>query len=232
MRTQFQIVPFIIFLLCLCTTKVQADSGWSSFEGRGHVMIDITKLDLSDLNSHLRSHGYAELSENNLSIGFGGYGIRKNNLIIDGYAAYMIPDGSSKSGYESSISGIIGTYNVGYLLYKNEHFRLFPLFGFSFGSLKLSVKETKKRDFDDVLYNQNESSIETDPFIALNIAAECKWIIWKKTDGDKDRHRGISLRVGYRRDMGNKRWYTKDGPKIEFSGPYITMTFGGGYTKI
>jgi len=204
--------------------------------GRGYVILEVNHADIQDMNTALHSSGYARFSENILGIGVGGHDIRKNKIVFEGYAAWYysrnIHPTIDNIKYTSSLSGMLGCYNIGYLLYTYGNINVFPLVGLGLGGMKMKVNESEKRSFSDILEHPRESETDTGMMFLLNIAMGVDRLFITKTGTHSEKGFGAGIRLGYRYCFYNQDWPSvSDSPEISFTGPYISLTLGGGYNK-
>jgi len=231
-----KMIASFLFIMVMLNSQAFAGENWKTVEGRGYGIVEVMSLDLDSLNNSLKDNGYGTLSNKLMGVGIGGYSIAKNNILVEGYAVIYSPVSSkAKIGmteYESTLTGFTGTYNVGYNAYNKNRLRILPLAGITFGTLKLTNKEQNKRDFSDLLSTPKDSVIETEPIIVLNFAVDFNWQFRQEKIDFIRKNIGLGFRLGYRHDIGKKTWQdVSNGPELSFSGPYINMTFGGGYIK-
>lgn len=204
--------------------------------GRGYVILEVNHADIQDMNTALHSSGYARFSENITGIGLGGHDIRKNRLVFEGFASwYFSRNKHSTVGnvkYTSSLSGMLGCYNIGYLLYTHRNINVFPLLGIGFGGMKMTLNEREKRSFSDILEHPRESETDTGMMFLLNLALGVDRLFVMKSGTNSEKGLGAGIRLGYRYCFYNQDWPdVTDSPEISFNGPYVSLTLGGGYNK-
>lgn len=240
----FKNVMFVFFFIFSITGVANQCHGDTNGKrsGRGYVILEINHSDLQNLNKALHSTGYTQFSENITGIGFGGHDIRKNRLVFDGYASWYFSRNEQSTvgniNYTSSLSGILGFYNIGYLLYSHEkrNINVFPLIGIGFGGMIMKIKEHEKRSFSDILEHpleqHCESVTDTGMMFLLNVALGVDRLFITKTGKKSKKGLGAGIRLGYRFSLYNQEWPgVADGPEISFAGPYVSLTLGGGYNK-
>ena len=206
--------------------------------GRGYVILEMNHADIQNLNTALHSSGYALFSENISGIGMGGHNIWRNKIVFEGYAAWYysrnIHPTIDNIKYTSSLSGMLGCYNIGYLLYthSNRNLNVFPLLGLAFGGMKMTLNEREKRSFNDILEHPRESETDTGMMFLFNISLGVDKLFITKTEKNSEKGLGAGIRLGYRYCFYNQDWPgVTDSPEISFAGPYVSLTLGGGYNK-
>ena len=227
------IIIFITF--CLSVESVFSDKK-NDMKGRGYIIFEVNNADMHDLNSRLTSNNYSKLSNNILSVGVGGHSVHKNKIIREGYLQCFLPlKKSSKIGgveYNTSMSGMLGTRNWGYLVYSQGGTDIFPMLGFGFGGLIVRIREEDERNFDDVLKNPRESRLKASMYGIINISLGIDKLFLRKETDTSHKGLGFGARLGYRIALIKADWMNvAEGPDFYFTGPYVSMTFGGGYNK-
>ena len=228
---------FFIFSITGTDSQCHGDEN-EKISGRGYVILEVNHSDLQNLNRVLHSSGYTQFSENIAGIGLGGHDIRKNRFVFDGYASWYFSRNKQSTvgniNYTSSLSGLLGCYNIGYLLYTHEkrNINVFPLLGIGFGGMKMKIKEREKRPFSDILEYPRESVTDTGMMFLINISLGVDKLFITKTGENVEKGLGTGIRIGYRYCFYNQDWPgVTDGPEISFAGPYVSLTLGGGYNK-
>jgi len=122
-------------------------------EFRGYFMIGWSPINIDDFNDRLEAKGYSKHSDDFLSLGGGAHVIVKRivlggegHALLVGNEEAIIPAGS----FKTSLSGIYGFLNVGYLVHRQGGLDIYPLIGLGGGSMNLKIGNA---EFDEVLDN-------------------------------------------------------------------------------
>ena len=222
---------FILSSLSFAQVKAKKSGG-----GVGYFAIGMSMLDLKDLNSRLTAHKYPEFSDNFLSIGGGGHGI-KNKLIIGGEGHGLVTGEKSVSlnskSYTTSLTCGYGLFYMGYLAYSKKALNIYPLLGIGAGGVTLKIAEDSSPSFDQIL-DAPQRSVELiyGGFI-VNLSVAMDYFI-KFAETEKGFGGLIlGLQAGYMLAPFTHDWKMNEndisgGPDMGFNGPYIRITIGGG----
>ena len=181
----------------------------------------------------MRNKGFSPISENMYGIGLGGFSINKNKFIYDHYASFYYT-GHNKSTvndvkYNSSMKGFLGFFNAGYLVYSHRGVNVFPTAGFGFGGMWVTIEDREIRTLNEILDNPRESTTKISVNILFNIALGIDKLFIRKVDNDIERGLGFGVSIGYRVALLRAEWENvSDGPDGFFTGPYLSLTLGGG----
>lgn len=202
------------------------------YGGLGGGDIGAQWLDVKELNTQLKAAGLPELNEVALANGGGGYGIMGRFII--GGEGYGIAT-KEKSGEKTVQLDIgYGTFNIGYLIFSKQSFRMYVLGGIGGGGISLKIsQDPDSTDFEDTLSTFNENTLYTEfPIFKVGINAD---YILSFSDDERAGGLAIGLAAGYtyapvglvsswklsERTIGNV-------PNFGPTGPYITFRIGGG----
>ncbi|MFC1509410.1 hypothetical protein ACFL60_06975 [Candidatus Omnitrophota bacterium] len=191
---------------------------------------------MKNLNAIMENKGFSPLSENMYGIGIGGFSIHENKFIFDGYASLYF-SGHEKSTvgevtYNSSLSGSLGFYNAGYLIYSQRGINIFPVVGFGFGGMRIKIEDREKRTMQEILDNPRESTTKMSVGLLFNIALGIDKLYIRTVKNDIGRGLGFGFRIGYRTELLRTEWTNvSDGPDVFFTGPYLNLTLCGGYNR-
>jgi len=241
-RITFVIITMIAVNIILLRSAQSKDNNLKS--GRGdvilgvnHIILEVNHIDIHDLNTTLKRNGYSPFSDKIIGIGLGRHDIIKNRFVYEGNCTYYFPRSLNSTvgtvKYKSSLSGFLGFYNIGYLLYSQRGFAVFPLMGFGFGMMKITINEREKQTLNEILENPRGSTVEIYLHSVANFALgidKLLYIIKKEENFEKGI--GIGIRLGYRCSLGKPYWSNVTGrPGLFFTGPYVSVMFGSGYNK-
>ena len=234
-KRQLFVVLIQIFIMIIITSHGHCKEN-KKRTGRGYVILETNRIDLKNLNSIMRNKGFSPLSENMYGIGLGGFSINKNKFIYDHYASFYYT-GHNKSTvgevkYNSSMSGVLGFYNAGYLIYSKRGYNVFPLAGFGFGGMWIKIEDRAKRTLNEILDNPRESTTKMSVTPLFNIALGIDKLYIRKVENEIERGLGFGFRIGYRVALLRAEWENvSNGPDVFFTGPYLILTLGGGNNR-
>ncbi|MBN1153966.1 hypothetical protein JXB12_03515 [candidate division KSB1 bacterium] len=227
---------FMLFILLISVPCFSADGEGVEKKvnmGLGYFMIGAHQLNLDKFNEVLVYRGYPELSNNFLSLGGGGYGFI-NNLVIGGEGSAVLNRSENANHTKIQLEGGYGMFDIGYVLFSSKSFKLYPLFGIGYGSFLLKAEnQSVMPSFDELLDDPNRNLEVEMGSLILNFSVSAD--ILKIMNEDKYGYGGLvfGLRVGYLYSPYTSDWmiYEKtvpDGPELNFTGPYLRLTVGGG----
>ncbi|WKN43377.1 hypothetical protein [Tunicatimonas pelagia] len=195
--------------------------------GSGGFMVGYKSYNTSAYQYFVREGGPA-IGNNLLQIGGEGY-LLINRWVLGGGGYYSRGDEAEEGTELYELDGGGGYVHVGYVLYQQDEFLLFPLVAIGADALGIS-----RRVNEDITYEPNrflEANYFTfTPTIDLGVGAD--WFPGKK--GIK-----LGLRAGYNLSLsrGNEwRHYggeitNTDLPNNDLDGFYVRLTVGGGHFK-
>jgi hypothetical protein len=200
----------------------------------GYSMFGRSIIDIKDLNAKLESKGYSEIPDNFFSVGGGGHGIINNRFIIGGEGHSLLGGKATSGNYTSSIYVIYGFFDLGYVVYSINDFRVYPLLGIGGGVMNLKITERlTSLSIDDVLDNPLRGVEISTGGLLLDLALGMDYLL--KFGGDEKGRGGmiLGLRAGYTISPFKGSWKMDEieisgAPEIGITGPYIRLMLGGG----
>ncbi len=204
-------------------------------EGRGYFMVGGSRLNVKPLNNRFREHDYSSLSENFLTIGGGGYGVMRRFLIGGEGHGYIGSDASSQT-YRASVMGGAGFFNIGYSVYSENNWLIYPMIGLGFGGVQLNIRERTTPSFDDLIEDPGHgSNLFTGGFL-MSFSLGTDYLMILRENDKKAGGIVIGLRAGYTFAPMTGDWMLDEqrigrGPKIGLTGPFLRLSFGGGGFK-
>lgn len=191
-------------------------------------------LNIGDLNDAIEAVGYPTISENFYSFGLGGHSVMKKNFILGMEAQMLMSEEVSGNNLENSMDAAYGMLNFGINLWSRNMFRVYPLIGLGYGSLKFKIQEEgTSPTFSEILLDPRRNvTLRTSGFL-LNIALGADYIIKFGKHKKKDRGLLVGFRFGYTTTPFKGDWQVNEteitgGPEIGITGPYIRLIIGGG----
>lgn len=203
----------------------------STYGGYGGFMLGGVQVDLKNLNSSLKNHGYREFDEIGLSTGGGGWGVI-NNLLIggEGHSLY----GMSRSGvvaasgqrYKMDLKMDYGSFDLGYIFYNRKNFNSYIMGGIGHSSLELRITEDRPELFSELLDNPKRDLILEKETFMIDLSVGGNYLY----------HFGpvffLGLKTGYvfAFDQDRNENNILDCPSFGSTGAYakIFIGFGGG----
>ncbi len=146
-------------------------------------------------------------------------------------AFYQAP--RTADGFESIMSGGLGVVKIGYAFINKPAVVLFPFLGIGGGGFRYRRYPTEPVEFNDALSgNMGSVNLHYAAFV-LRVALQGEYRLWKER---KNGHTGgmiIGVQAGYTFPVAKGKWKIEEtevvgGPAIHFSGPFLTIIFGGG----
>ncbi|MCP4632521.1 MAG: hypothetical protein GY855_06305 [candidate division Zixibacteria bacterium] len=211
-------------------------------EGRGYLMFGGLRMDIDDLNTHLKSAamqgivGYSEFKDDFFSIGGGGHVIF-GKLIIGGEGHGLIRGNEKLGNYKTSLFGGYGLLNFGMTLISSGRFDIYPLVGIGGGGMRLKITERNSVSFGDVLDNPGRNSDMTTGCFLLHAALGFDHLV-KLADTEFGTGGLVfGCRAGYIYAPYTSEWRMEGkevsgGPETGITGPYFRILIGGGgYAK-
>ncbi|ABX30882.1 conserved hypothetical protein [Petrotoga mobilis SJ95] len=223
------LITLIILLIGLVFSQ-EVKNG--QYGGLGGGDIGAQWLDVKELNTQLTAAGLPELKDVALANGGGGYGVMGRFLI--GGEGYGISTNEKESGKTVQLDIGYGTFNIGYLIFSKQAFRIYALGGIGGGGIELKIsQDPASSDFDSNLSTFNQNTFYTEfPIFKVGINAD---YILSFSDDEAAGGLAIGLAVGYTyapvgliSDWQLSERTIGSVPNFGPTGPYITFRIGGG----
>jgi hypothetical protein len=232
----FTVFLFVFLVILFTGTGLFAQDGVKRIgEGRGYFMVGGSKLNVKPLNNRFRKHDYSSISGNFLTLGGGGYGVFRRFLIGGEGHGYLGSDASSQA-YRTSVMGGAGFFNLGYTMYSENNWLIYPMFGLGFGGVQLEIRERTSPSFDDILNDpRHGSNLFTGGFL-MSFSLGADYLMILKEDEKKAGGIVVGIRAGYTFAPMTGDWMLDEqsigrGPKIGLTGPFVRLSIGGGGYK-
>ncbi|MBD3386457.1 hypothetical protein GF407_16230 [candidate division KSB1 bacterium] len=232
MKIRYEVFLFISIMLS-ATFGLTAEEKKTTRGGVGYFMLGYEATDLSDFNDALEAAGYSTFAEKMFSMGGAGYAI-KDRLIIGGEGYALIQKDKRTGTLETSLSGGVGFFNIGYILHKQKNFWIYPLLGLGGGGMNFSILEKSQiPSFEEVLENPERGVDMYAGGLLLQVAIGGDVLLNFEQKKDKKGGLVLALRIGYTFTPMSDNWYMNDmeitgGPDLHLTGPFVRLGFGGG----
>ena len=236
MRSKIMVTMTIVALIALASitpTSVYGDEETIESGGSGGFMFGLNWLNLTELSTKLEAKGFEPLKGNLFSTGGGGYGIIREKILLGGEGHGFQQDVFSDS-LKASVGAGYGVFNIGYVVFSEKGFRLFPMIGLGGGSVNLKIVERGVTPtFDEILDNPGRETNISTSGILLQFAVGMDYFL--KLGEDEKGGGGLlfGVRVGYIYTPMKADWKMEDmdvlgGPDVRVTGPYVHFIIGGG----
>ncbi len=233
MNTAFNKLLILAFVGLSAFSLLAKDNDDLKHGGVGYFMLGIQTADFSELNSALQAAGYTEFKDQVFALGGAGHAVM-DRFIIGGEGYALLQRDKRSGDFDTSLRGGIGLFNLGYMVYKRDHFWIYPLLGLGGGGINLNILEkTEIPSFEEVLENPKRGvELYSGGFI---VQASLGMDFFLDFEKEKKSRGGlvISLRAGYGITPMSGDWYIDDmeitgGPDIGLTGPFVRLGIGGG----
>jgi len=217
-------------ILCSTFAIAQADKNYGTFGGEGNFGIRFQHYDFKNLNASFKSNGLPEINENIVSFSGGGLAYI-DRLIIGGNGASFKLSAKDNGTYKSNVSGGVGFFNIGYLLYNKPKFMIYPLLGIGGSSMKIEIYENSKTDFAQLITNPKKGTVIENEQFLLDLGVQSNLFL------TKHKMFGIGIKVGYQFTPLESDWFDANGtltnsPATNADGIYTQLQFCfGGFSK-
>ncbi|MHB8094912.1 MAG: hypothetical protein ACYDH0_08210 [Candidatus Aminicenantales bacterium] len=198
--------------------------------GAGYIMLGASSIDIAGLNTSLMAGGYSAHPRRFFSLGGGGHAVI-GRLILGGEGQALAGRNAGNPTYRTTLSGGFGFFNLGYIVYSGEDFRIYPVAGIGAGEIDLEIAERGTASFDEVLENPGRGSkLSTSGFL-LNLAIGAEKIV--RLGGGRRGGLILGIRAGYvfapvRGGWELEKLEIPGGPGISLQGPYVRVLIGAG----
>lgn len=225
------IIPFI-FSVPAAAQDDSDDTNYEDNQGRGYFMFGAHFLDIDDLNARLSNLGYTEFPSYFYTIGGGGHGILESGIVIGGEGHALLNRKETTGTFNSSLGGGYGFFNLGYAVYKQNDFTVYPLIGIGGGTVTMKITDSEAPLFDDVIADPKRTAeLSTGGFL-LDLSVGMDYLFRVGTDEDEGGFM-FGLRAGYTFSPSDSDWkmngnQINGGPDFGVAGPYIRLMIGGG----
>ncbi|PIQ23350.1 hypothetical protein COW36_08385 [bacterium (Candidatus Blackallbacteria) CG17_big_fil_post_rev_8_21_14_2_50_48_46] len=226
----------ISFALLSFTSQAQAEPSFNLevFQGaKAWYSPGFSFLDTSSFNGATATQGYTNLSGTFLSQGGGAHLIL--DRIILGGSGYALSGfrTANATGEILSVNGGYGLFNLGYLVYSDQNFSLYPMLGIGSGNISVSGSSSLNKLFG--LSSTEEISRMDSNQVVLDIGLGADYMI--DFNGDPANASGllVGLKLGYLFVASPTQWEANrrilggtNLPNLSNQGLYFNLTLGGG----
>ncbi|MDH3223765.1 MAG: hypothetical protein OEO23_08615 [Gemmatimonadota bacterium] len=207
--------------------------------GRGFFLIGYQGLDLDPLNSRLSAAALPTASADFLTLGGAGFGTFGRLLVGgEGHAIIASDEAAASGTMETRTSGGHGQFSLGYVVYSQRRFSIYPLFGIGGGAVTLDIVERGDETFDDVLADPDRSARLTASGLLLDVSIGLEMRPgFGRAFARRDGGFAIAVRGGYTFAPGDWEWTLHDkddvfgGPDTGIEGFYVRVGVGGWGTR-
>jgi hypothetical protein len=200
--------------------------------GCGGVELGYGQMDISKLQI-FTPEGTDALSRRQLIIGGTGHAII-DKLVIGGTGFTVIGDEIKTDSNRTSLSGGMGTFDFGYLIYNSSNLKIYPMVGLGGGGYGLLSTTTKNINANQISRNSGrEISISHGSFI-IDFSLNFNLMPAPQFNKEENSYGGFmtGLKLGYTYSLPNNDWrysggYISGGPKFGVNLFYLKLIIGG-----
>ncbi len=230
----WQRIPIFFFAMSLAL-PLQAEPVFdlNAFKGgKVYYQPGFSFLGTSDLNQNLELNGFSAMSSTFLSQNFGAQVVL--DRIILGASGTLLNGFSTASAENGTLqaSGGHGLFQVGYMLYSENGFSIYPILGIGSGSVKLSGTKALNEVFDISATNPINSIESSQIVLDLGIGAD--YLVDFNADPGHASGVLVGLRAGYLLIPSPNQWSANGQilagrlPNFNTQGLYLNLSLGGG----
>lgn len=226
----------ILILIGLMDTQAQTSNTFKT--GGGGFTIGMGAVNLKALQPYVNGR---DLSKNGSQLIFGITGNKKYRRTMTGLTAgIMIGEKIKTDSLNYSFSGLSGSFDFGYLIVDQEHFKCFPMIGLGLNNYGVKIKRQSDESIPSVVTYSDRPIKIYNTGINLDLSINFRFISNYKTN-PKDQSKAAfmsGLKIGYVHGFDNSIWrYTggsiTNGPAFGMRMYYIKLVLGGfGYTQV
>ncbi len=234
--TYFRVISILLIVFSI-SMFAQNDSWRSSTDGGyGYFMVSGNMADIDDLNANLLSAGgFEDFSEALFSMGGGGH-VVFNRLILGGEGHGFIEQTGTDANnqYKSTLTGGMGAFNIGFTLFTNRTWNIYPVLGIGGISMELRIEELGTASFDDILAEPGRAVSLKQESLLLNAALGIDYVFnFGKNLTSRKGGFILGLRAGYNfvpapGDWGTEELTVSGGPDFPLTGPFLRLVIGAG----
>jgi hypothetical protein len=212
----------------------QPNLNWDVFQGaKAWYSPGFSFLDTASLNSAIASQGYNNLSSVFISQS-GGAHIILDRIILGGSGAGL--NGfrtTNTNGDVLGVSGGYGLFNLGYLIYHEENFSLYPILGIGSGNISISGSGPLNKIFG--LSGKEDIARIDSAQVILDIGLAADYLIDFNADPENASGIVVGLKLGYLFVASPTQWESNrqivggsNLPNLSNQGIYFNLNLGGG----
>lgn len=230
--------PLIALALLFLSPAAGAEPALNleAFDGvKAYYQPGFAFLDTGPLNRTLEGAGFSPLSSTFITQGGGAHLVLERVILGASGQSLQGFRTTSNQGGSLSVSGGYGLFQLGYQVWAEEGFSLYPILGIGGGNLQITGSESLNN-----LFGFSQASpvnrIETSQVI-LDLGLGADYLI--DLNGDPQQRSGllVGLKLGYVFVPSPPQWENNRQvvsgsalPNISSQGPYISLSLGLGHT--
>ena len=227
-------IPIILILSAAFISAQESEPAVRESGGMGYSIFGKGRINIDDLNTKLKSKGYAGLSDDFFCVGGGGHSIINDQFVLGGEALTLFGNDAVTGNYRSSISVAYGFFDFGYIVLSEKDFRVYPFIGIGGGKMNFTIAEdVESISIDEVLDDPGRKSEFSTGGFLFNMGIGADYLI--KFSEDETGRGGMLLgvRAGYTFAPFKSGWSMGDieiagAPETGITGPYVRVIIGGG----
>lgn len=190
-------------------------------------------LDTGALNKTIQSLDFPEHSAYFISQGGGGF-IQLDQLLLGATAASLSGFRTANaSGETLQIQGGYGLFQIGYRIFAENGFSLYPVIGFGSGNMQISSTTPLNQAFG-LKISEDVRSMQTSQWL-LDLGLGADYLVNFQAQPGLETGLLIGLRTGYLLVPSPPQWQTNSGiiggnqvPAMNSQGPYFRVRLGFG----
>lgn len=227
-------IPLCLLTICLSLpAQAQPAFDLDAFKGgKLYYQPGFSFLGTSNLNPSLELHGFQPMSGTFVSHNFGAQVVLDriilgaSGTVLNGFTVASSQNGTLQA------SGGHGLFQVGYILFAENGFSLYPILGLGSGSVKLAGSQALNEVFE-ISNSKPINSIESSQ-IVLDLGIGMDYLVDFNADPDYESGVLVGLRAGYLLIPSPNQWsangQTLAGrlPDFNTQGFYLNLSLGGG----
>lgn len=222
----------------MCVNAINAQDADKQFRmGSGGFTIGASNMDISALQSFVPG-SLRTFNNQQMLLGGTGHGFI-DRFVIGGSGFAATGDAISTDTFSYRLSGGVGTFDFGYLIYNKDKLKIYPMLGIGGGGYGIGINRIKNLSSSQISSNpEREININNGGFV-MDISLNINVIPVLNHDKNDDSYGGFmtGLKIGYIHGFRNSNWtYTggsvTDGPMFGMKMFYAKLIIGGfGYSK-
>ena len=202
------------------------------YGGAGFFAFGALLTDQDPMNDALAARGLPQVSSAFVTLGSAGY-FRLNRLLLGGEGYAILPREGSSPTHETTVSGGMGFFDVGYVVVSRGGLAIFPMLGLGGGGLSYSIGEKRAGGFDAVLDDPRRGASLTRGGFLGQIALGIDHLFDGRREATQAGGPVVGLRVGYAAQLTHGDWQVfgasvDGGPSVGLGGPFLRLVVGGG----
>lgn len=220
-------VCFVTFFASTAESQNTANSFFKSVDVTGYISLGANWSDLGDLNSRLDIHNYPVFSDLTGSFGGGTRIVIGEKFIFGIDFCRLFKKSESSDSYNTTLSGSINSFNLGYIVYKQPDMAVYPIFGIGMQNMEMTIYNNSPAAFESLLETPEKGVELSRRSLLMDIAVQ---IDRYSQDRERKTYKW-GIKAGYRMDLWGRDWVLEGsslegGPDTSVEGLYIQFNFG------